>query len=309
MKENHKSEGLNIALPNGSLEEGTMRLFEEAGFPIKRDPRKHDAFVDSPLIERVKWMRPQIMPRLVKNGVYDVGVCGLDCVRESKSWVGEAAFLRYGRGTSTGEASIVLVTNKDNPVQSIREIRKDSVILSEYPTVTSEMLVFFGLTAEVHFSYGCTEAHIPGDYEYGVCLTDTGASLVANGLKIIHKVMKTGTTLIVSPEIWLEPSRLELPEHPKKQSVIVLRHFLLGVLEAREKVLLKMNVVAEKKDAVFAVLPALKTPTIAPLADGKSFAIETVVPRKDANGIIIKAAQAGAEGILELPITKMIPKW
>jgi len=310
MSKKQKS-GLKIALPNGSLEEGTLRLFDEAGLKIRKNPRTHAATVESPLMSSVTFMRPQHIPSLVARGVYDAGICGLDWVEESgcSPYTHVITKLRYGRGASKGEAKVVLVTSEENSVSHARSIEEDAVLLSEYPRITEKILALLRLTCEIQFSYGSTEAHIPKDYPYGVCLTDTGESLVANRLKVISEVMETHTVLITSKEIWSRNYELELPEPPQLQSLLMLHRLLCGALGAREKVLLKMNVSSEKKDTVLAILPALKTPTVALLADGKSFAIETVVPKEDTNALIIKAAKAGAEGILELPITKLIPNW
>ena len=264
MSENQKSVGLRIALPNGSLEEGTLRLFEEANLKIRKDSRKHDAQIDDPLISQVTFMLPQHIPRLVEKGIYDVGICGWDCVCESNTWAVEVAKLSYGRGTSSGKAKIVLITSKDNPAQSIREVERGSVVLSEYPNRTKECFAAFHIPIGIDFSYGGTEAHILRDYLYGVCLSDTGASIAANGLKIIHTLLETHTSVIVSREIWLISSELEVPENPKQEMVKALVHLLLGVLDAREQVFLVMNVSVGKKGGLLQQLPALKTPTVTP---------------------------------------------
>lgn len=294
MVENQKSDGLNIALPTGSLEENVTRLFEEAYLRIRREARSQLARILSDLFSRVTFMRPQHMPKLVESGAYDLAICGFDCVMESEASVAIVTPLSIGRGTSNGEAKVVLVTDGSH---TSAEVPEGSVILSEYPNITRGAL---GDKVDVRFSYGGTEAHIPSDYRYGVCLTDSGESLAKNKLKVQRVLLQTYTALIANISAW---------NGEKAETIKTVQCLLLSTLQAREKVLLKMNVSAEKRDAVLAVLPALKTPTVAPLADGKSFAIETVVPREEANDIIIKAAQAGAEGILELPFTKLIPKW
>src|SRR3989338_9474313 len=223
-----KTEGLKIALPNGSLEEGTMRLFEEANLKIKKDLRKHDAFVDGPLILRVTFMRPQHIPALVERGVYDVGICGSDCIEESETDVVLVAELPYGRGASSGAAKVVLVTSIENPVEAIEQVEPESVVLSEYPNITKRAFARHS-SVDIRFSYGGTEAHIPGDYRYGVCLTDTGASLKANGLKVIHTLLETHTCLITSREI-LSTTAESPKEHESKKLVVALKHLLLGTL-------------------------------------------------------------------------------
>lgn len=297
MSEKQKSEGLKIALPNGSLEDGTLRLFEEANLKIRKDSRKHDAFVDSPLISHITFMRPQHIPKLVERGAYDGGICGWDCVCESVAIVSLVAKLLYGRGTSDGQAKVVLVASTEDSSADKSEIPSGSVVLSEYPNIIRNALVD---SCEIQFSYGGTEAHIPNHYRYGVCLTDTGKSIRENGLKVIAVLLESYTCLIANTEA-LNGEKAEI--------VKTLERLLTGILEARDMVLLKLNVSAKEKDAVLAILPALKTPTVAPLSDGVSFAIESVVPKNTANDVIIKAAKAGAEGILEIPITKVIQNW
>ncbi len=295
MKRKQKSVGLRIALPNGSLEEGTLRLFEEAGLKIKRTPRKHEATIDSPLVSCVTFMRPQHIPPLVTNEAYDIGICGYDCVVETETaaLMNVVSALPIGRGSSNGKAKVVLVAGKE---ETKTEIPRDTLVLSEYPNLTRGVL---GKRVNVRFSYGGTEAHIPNDYRYGVCLTDTGESIVTNRLKVVRVLLSTYTGLFASISVARE----------KREAIKTLHHLLCGAFNARGNVLLKMNVPREKKDAVLSVLPALKTPTIAPLADGVSFALETVIPKKDANNIIVKVAQAGACGILQIPIAKIIPNW
>ena len=293
MKGNQKSK-VSIALPTGSLEENVIRLFEEAYLRIKRNPRSQSARILSDLFSRVTFMRPQHMPKLVESGAYDLAICGFDCVMESEATVAVITPLSVGRGTSNGEARVVLVTDAS---QASGEVPEGSVILSEYPNITHGAL---GDKMDIRFSSGGTEGHIPSDYLYGVCLTDSGESLAQNGLKVQRVLLRTYTALIAN---------ISALSGEKAEAIKTVQYLLLSALQAREKVLLKMNVSAEKKCAVLAVLPALKTPTVSPLADGQSFAIETVVPREEANSLIIRVAQAGAEGILELPMTKMLPKW
>lgn len=291
---NQKSTGLRIALPNGSLKDGTMRLFVEANIKMYEEPRKHDVLVDDPLFSRVTFMRPQHMSKLVENGTYDLAICGFDCVCENNASVAVVTPLSIGRGLSNGSAKVVLIAEES---YTDTEVPEGSIMLSEYPNITRKA---FGDKVDIRFSYGGTEAHIPRDYRFGVCLTDTGESIAKNNLKIVRVLLNTYTCLIAN---------LSAYTREKAETIKAVQHLLLGALEAREKVLLKMNISAEKRDAVLALLPALKTPTVASLADGKSFAIETVVPKRELNDIIMRVAQAGAEGILELPITKVIPKW
>ena len=304
-----KSIGLKIALPNGSLEEGTTRLFEQANLKIFKDPRKHDAFIDDLLFFLVTFMRPQHIPRLVANGTYDVGICGLDCQYESSADNYVIAELPYGRGNSSGKAKVVLVTSRSNPAKSIEDVEDGASILSEYPSLTkSDFENRRHIAIEVDFSHGGTEAHVPRDYKYGVCLSDTGTSLAVNGLKVIHTLLETYTCLIVNQNIWTRTDS-QPSDHPKKKSVLALKHLLLGTLAARECVFLVMNVWKGNKDRLLTQLPALKTPTVTPLSGGDYFSVGTVVFKGELNALIPTLLKNGAEDLLEMPITKVIRSW
>lgn len=304
-----KSIGLNIALSNGSLKDGTTCLFRESNLTIYEDPRKHDAWIDDVLIERVTFMRPQHISDLVSSGAYDVGICGLDCQYESSSDCYVIAELPYGRGTSSGKAKVVLVTSKSNPAKSIEDVEEDAVILSEYPHLTKSWYENQSLTPPtIRFSYGGTEAHIPRDYRYGVCLTDTGASLKANKLKVIHTLMETYTCMIVNPNIWA--TTVGSPEeHPKKELVMALKQLLLGTLAARGQVFLVMNVLKGNRDALLQHLPSLKNPTVTPLADGNYFSVGTVVYKGELNALLPALFASGARDLVEMPISKVIRSW
>lgn len=299
MRELQKSIGLKIALPNGSLEENTRQLFKDANLAIRGESRKHDARVDNPLILRVTFMRPQHIPPLVAIGAYHLGICGADCVAEAGATVEPLAGLPYGRGESSGQARIVLVTAVDNPIQLVEDIPLDTLVLSEYPHITERFFTERQVGVEVRFSYGGTEAHVPRDYLYGVCLTDTGTSLAANGLKILATVFETSTVLIANKGIVVEC----------RQEVTAIKHWLVGTLEARAVVFMVMNVMASKKEAVLKVLPALKQPTITQLADGQQFSIGTTVRKTEQNNVLTRALEAGATDVLIQPICQIVREW
>ncbi|MCX6752338.1 MAG: ATP phosphoribosyltransferase [Candidatus Nomurabacteria bacterium] len=313
-KQNKKSVGLRIALPNGSLEEGTMRLFEQANLRIFKDPRKHNARIEDQLFSEVTFMRPQHIPRLVENGTYDIGICGLDCQFESSAHNCVIAELPYGRGNSSGKAKVVLVTSQSNHAKRIEDVERSSIldeypsILSEYPSLTKSSFRDRNIDVKIEFSYGGTEAHIPRDYKYGVCLTDTGASLVANGLKTIHTFLESYTCLITNQEIWCR-SGTKTSDHAKKKSVVALKHLLLGTLAAREQVFLVMNVTTQDKDKLLQQLPALKTPTITPLSGGNYFSVGAVIFKEELNTLIPALLTSGAEDLVEMPISKVIKSW
>lgn len=309
MSENksQKSDGLlKIALPNGSLEEGTLHLFKDANLEILKDPRKHEARINDPLISQVTFMRPQHIPLLVENGTYDVGICGWDCAVESdttnflKKPPTPLAFGRHSR--SSGKGRVVLVGEKNNPAQGTAEIPEKAIIFSEYPNITRRFFQIFEKNkwVTVECSYGGTEAHIPRDYRYGVCFTETGESLAANGLKIISVILQTQTFLAESPLI----KCLE-----KRRAIKTLKHLLIGVLEAREQTFLVMNVSLGNKNKVLKKLPALKTPTITPLLGGTFFSVGAAVRKSEITQLIPQLLQNGAKDLIEMPVSKVIRTW
>ena len=301
MTETKNTNGLKIALPNGSLEANTRKLFADAGLAIVGESRKHDARVNDPLISRVTFMRPQHIPKLVGNRTFDAGVCGEDCLAEAgtDSSVVKIAELLYGRGESTGQARVVLVSALENTTASLARVPAGSAVLTEYPRITRKAFAARGVSVEAMFSYGGTEAHVPRDFPFGVCLTDTGGSLTANGLKIVEVLFQTSTMLVANSRSLIESA----------DSVNAIKHFLTGTLQARGKVFVTMNVPAGKKQAVLKILPALRKPTIAKLAGGRYFSVGTVVSLAEKNQVVASALRAGAEGLIVQPISQIVESW
>lgn len=293
---------LKIALPNGSLEQETMQLFEDANLKVLRELRQHDAKIIHPDISQVTIMRPQHIPNLVADGTYDIGICGGDCVWESGKWekVSIESVFPYK------PTKVVLVAAKDSRILKLAQITKTMTILSEYPNITKRFLEEKGIQADVQFSYGGTEAHIPRHYPLGVCLVGTGASLTANRLKVIATLCESETVLIASP---MMRAHHLLEFQMKALALHSLKLLLNGVIEGRNKILLTMNVAAEKKEGLLMKMLALKSPTVSELAGGKYFAISGVVPRKDTNTLIPELLRSGAEDLIEIPISKVIRSW
>lgn len=291
---------LKIALPNGSLEEGTMKLFEEANLRVIRSPRRHEARIVDPRISQVTVMRPQHIPRLVEQGTYDLGVCGFDSVMESRAKVVVIQGLCYSLRTR-GSVHVVLIGAADDMTKSAVDVPPGSAILSEFPEWTRRFFEKLNIPVTVEFSYGGTEAHIPRDYRYGICVTETGASITANGLRIIQKLFESGTVLITN--------RASESHKKKGEAIHTLRLLLVGAHDAHDKVLLVMNVSARKKEAVLRNLSAMKEPTIGKLAHGKGFSISSVVDRANLNEVIPNLLKHGARDLIELPISKVIHRW
>lgn len=288
---------LSLALPKGSLEEQTMLLFNQADMTIGRSSRAYNPTVDDPRIERAKILRPQEIPIYVQDGYFDIGISGHDWVRESGADVVEVAELPYAK-TGTGFVQMVLAVPDDSPVTCARDIAPGSRITTEFPKATKAFFDELGIEVEVFFSYGATEAKVPEMMDALVDLTETGSTLRRNGLKIVDVILTSTTRLIASHAAWADPvKRAEIEE---------VRTLLLGVIEARGKVLLSMNVSGAKLEQVIGELPAMKRPTVSQLYNSEDYEITTVAEKSTVNVLIPRLKAAGAEDILELPISKIV---
>lgn len=288
---------LSLALPKGSLEEQTLLLFSQADIAIKKSSREYNPTCDDPRITRVKILRPQEIPVYVEQGYFDIGISGHDWVRESGADVVEVAELPYAK-TGTGVVNMVLAVPQDSPISSARDIPVGSRITTEFPKATQAFFDELGIDVEVHFSYGATEAKVPEMMDALVDLTETGSTLRRNGLKIVDTILTSTTRLVASHEAWADPD--------KRAQIEEIRTLLLGVIDARGKVLLNMNVPHDKLEAVIAELPAMKRPTVAKLYGSEDYEISTVAEKCSVNVLIPKLKAAGAEDILELPISKIV---
>jgi len=288
---------LSLALPKGSLEEQTLLLFSQADLEVKKSSRAYNPTIDDPRIERVKILRPQEIPTFVQDGYFDLGISGHDWVRESEADVVEVAELPYAK-TGTGFVQMVLAVPQDSPFECATDIPPGSRITTEFPKSTKEFFGTLGIDVEVHFSYGATEAKVPEMMDALVDLTETGSTLRRNGLKIIDTVLTSTTRLLASKEAWENPE--------KRQAIEEIRTLLIGVIEARGRVLLSMNVTEENIEAVVAELPAMKKPTVNQLYGSDDYEITTVAAKATVNILIPKLKAAGAEDILEVPISKIV---
>jgi len=288
---------LSIALPKGSLEEQTILLFNQADMTIGKSSRAYNPTVDDPRISRAKVLRPQEIPLYVQDGYFDLGISGHDWVCESGADVVEVAELPYAK-TGAGVVNMVLAVPDDSPVQSARDIAPGSRITTEFPATTRSFFERLGIEVDVRFSYGATEAKVPEMMDALVDLTETGSTLRRNGLKIVDTILVSTTRLIANKESWEDPD--------KRKAIEEVRTLLLGVIEARGKVLLSMNVAEERLDAVIAQLPAMKRPTVNRLYGSDDYEITTVAEKSTVNVLIPLLKAAGAEDILEMPISKIV---
>jgi ATP phosphoribosyltransferase len=289
---------LDLVLPKGSLEDGTMRLFEEADLPISRaSDREYNASIPDPRIRKVKILRPQEIAPAVQLGYFDLGITGHDWVLETSSDVHEVMDLAFNRG-GRSVARVVLAVPGDSEIREPEDVPPQSRISTEYLTLTHRYFERLRIPVTVSLSYGATEAKIPELADAIVDLTETGSSLRRAGFRIVGTLAETSTRLVANRASWADPE--------KRQAIEEIRTLLAGVLAARGKVLIKMNVPEQRLQEIIAILPAAKSPTISHLYGTDYYAVESVVIKSEINLLIPKLKRHGAEDILELPISKIV---
>ena len=289
---------LRLVLPKGSLEKATLELFDAADLPVRRSSTvDYQATVDDPRIESVRILRPQEIPVYVAEGLFDVGITGRDWVEETGSVVESLGELKYSKATSNPIKLVVAVAG-DSPAQSVADLPDGVRVQSEYPELTRRFFADHGVDAEVRLSYGATEAKIPDIADCVVEITETGRALRAAGLKVIDTILSSYTEVVANPVAAKDPE--------KRRAMDEIMTLLNGVLDARGRVLLKLNVTEDAKDAVLAVLPSMKSPTMSPLAGG-GYAVESVVEKQRINLVIPALIAAGATDLVEMAIAKIVP--
>ena len=292
---------LRLVLPKGSLERATLQLFEDADLGVARaSDVAYRASIDDPRIDDVRILRPQEIPAYVAEGLFDLGITGRDCIEERGSDVLSLGELAYSKATNRPSRVVLAVAN-ESPVTSLAELAAlpgRLRISSEYPELTRKVLAGQGIEADISFSYGATEAKVPEIADAVVDMTETGSALRAAGLRIIETLLVSHTELIANPAAAADPTK----RHAMEQIFTLLQ----GTLEARGKVLVKLNVSAEQLDAVLSVLPSMRAPTISELSGGGAFAVEAVVAKSDINTLIPALRDHGATDILEIPLSKIV---
>jgi len=288
---------INIALPKGSLEEQTLQLFREADLEVKRGERDYNPVITDHRIDKVKILRPQEIPKYVEMGYFDLGISGLDWVKETGARVRQVARLSYSK-TGEGTVKIVVAVHQSEPLSEVTQIRPNSRVTTEYPEITREFFGRLGIPVQLFPSYGASEAKVPDLMDVVVDLTETGTTLRRNGLKIIGQIMESYTVVIAN--------RDSFEDEAKRRAIEEIVTLLLGVVDARHQVLLSMNVPAGFMEQVVAALPALKKPTVSRLHGIDYYSIQTVARKNEVNILIPNLKAAGAEDILEIPIAKII---
>jgi len=286
---------LKLGLPKGSLQEATTRIFKKAGFKVSTSERSYFPIVDDSEIEAIL-IRAQEMARYVYDGVLDCGLTGKDWITENGAQVVEVADLIYAK-SGMKPVRWVLGVNDNSKIKTVKDL-EGKRIATELVNVTKKYLKSQGVKAEVEFSWGATEAKVPDLVDAIVELTETGSSLRANNIRIVDEIMTSTTKLVANKSAWKNTW--------KKKKIQNLAMLLTGALNAEEKVGLKMNVSQKNLKGILRILPAVKTPTISQLADGKWVALEVIIDEDTVRNIIPKLKEAGAQGIVEYPLNKVI---
>lgn len=290
---------LSIVLPKGSLERATLQLFDDADLPVSRGSDvDYRGTIDDPRVDNVRILRPQEIPTYVAEGRFDLGITGRDWIEETAAEVVTLAELHYSKATAR-PIRVVLAVAADSDAKSVGDLPDGLRVHTEYPRLTARYFEQQGVRADIHLSYGATEAKVPDIADAVVEITETGRALRAAGLKILETMLVSHTELIASPAAHADPA--------KRAAMEELQTLLTGALEARGRVLLKLNVDEADLPGVLGLLPALKSPTVSKLSgDAEAYAVETVVAKSEINILIPALKAQGASGIIELPISKIV---
>lgn len=287
---------LKLGIPKGSLENNTVDLFKKAGWRISYDSRSYFPDIDDQEIS-CTLVRAQEMSRYIEDGHLDLGLTGIDWILENESDVVPVQDLIYSK-VSTRQARWVLVVREDSPYKSIEDM-KGKHISTELVNFTKKYFAERKINVHVEFSWGATEAKVvEGLVDAIVEVTETGSTIKANKLRIIHDLMKTNPQLIANRASWNDPW--------KRKKIEQIRTLLIGSLQAMGKVGIKLNVSKENLEKVMSLLPSLKAPTISSLYSEEWFAIESVIDTGIVRDLIPVLLEAGAQGIIEYPLNKVI---
>lgn len=286
---------LRLGLPKGSLQESTTRLFKKAGYHITVGSRSYFPSIDDDQLSAML-IRAQEMARYVSQGILDCGLTGRDWTMEYGGKVQEVAELRYAKA-GLKPVRWVIAVPEDSKIKSVKDLQGKR-IATELVGYTKKYLQKHGIKANVEFSWGATEVKPPLLADAIVELTETGSSLRANKLRIVETILESNTLLIANKDSWKDPW--------KRQKIENLNMLLQGAIEAEQKVGLKMNVPHSKLEAVKKQLPALQKPTLSPLADSDWHSLEVIIDENLVRDLIPNLKRAGATGIVEYPLNKVI---
>ncbi|NTV02898.1 MAG: ATP phosphoribosyltransferase [Chlorobiaceae bacterium] len=291
----NSSKVLKLGLPKGSLQDSTLELFANAGFKFSVQSRSYFPSIDDDELEAIL-IRAQEMARYVSQGAFDAGLTGKDWIIETDADVVEVADLVYSKA-SMRPVRWVLAVPESSPIKSVKDL-EGKHIATEVVNITKKYLAANGVNASVEFSWGATEVKPPELADAIVEVTETGSSLRANKLRIVETVLESNTKLIANRAAWEDPWKRE-----KIESMALL---LQGAINAQGKVGLKMNAPKASLDKIMSLIPALRQPTVSDLADSQWVALEVIVAEKIVRKLIPDLKRAGAEGIFEYNINKLI---
>jgi len=296
MSNNNNGNKLKLGIPKGSLEANTIDLFKRAGWRITYDSRSYFPDIDDDEIS-CSLVRAQEMSRYVEEGTLDLGLTGRDWVMENDSDVHVVDDLIYSKA-SAGKARWVLVVRQDSPLQKVEDLQGKR-ISTELVNFTKRYFAERNIKVHVEFSWGATEAKVVENLVDAIVeVTETGSTIRANKLRIIHELMSTNTQLIANKAAWEDPW--------KRRKIEQIKILLKASLQAMEKVGIKLNVAKENLGRVILLLPSLKAPTISSLYNEEWFAVETIIDKNVVRELIPLLQEAGGEGIIEYPLNKLI---
>ncbi|MER3500450.1 MAG: ATP phosphoribosyltransferase [Candidatus Fervidibacterota bacterium] len=289
---------LRLGIPKGSLQEATLRLMRMAGWEVHLEGRSHFPRINDPEIQAIL-LRAQEIPRYVAEGVLDAGITGYDQIVENgvEDQVVQVAEFVYSK-QGLGKVRLVIAVHSDSPYQRVEDL-EGKRIATELPNIVQKFLQSRGVNAKVEFSWGATEAKVPELVDAIADVTETGTTLKANNLRIIETILESTTRLIANPKAWADPW--------KQRKIRHMALLLQGALMAQQKVGLKLNVKRADLPKVLQVLPAMKSPTISPLADENWVAMEVIVDELQVRELIPQLKEAGACDIIEYPLNKVVP--
>jgi ATP phosphoribosyltransferase len=286
---------LKMGLPKGSLEAATLDLMRRAGFLITVAERSYYPAINDPEIECML-LRAQEMARYVEDGALDCGLTGYDWVVENEATVHTVCDLVYAK-QSFGKVRWVLAVPQASEIQTVADL-EGKIVATELVGVTRRWLAERGVSARIEFSWGATEAKLPELADAIVEVTETGSSLRANKLRVVETVLESTTQFIANVDAWQDPQKRR-----KIEDIVLL---LQGAIAALDRVGLMLNVRVEDLEAVLAVLPALRNPTVSHLSDEGWLAVNTILEETVVRHIIPRLKEAGAEGIVEFPLNKIV---
>ena len=286
---------LTLGLPSGSLMEATLSLFAKAGFSISGSKRSYRPSIDDPELE-IRLLRAQEISRYVEHGYLDAGITGRDWVAENESDVREVTELSFSKA-SARPTRWVLVVPEDSPIRSVRDLEGKRVA-TEAVGLTRRFFERAGVNVDLEFSWGATEVKVPDLVDAIIDITETGSSLRDNKLRIVETLLESFPVLIAN--------HTAFEDDWKRTKLETMSLLLKGALNARDLVGLKMNLLESNLKNLLEALPALRNPTVSPLAQSGWVAVETVIGEKIVREIIPRLKALGAEGIIEYPLNKVV---